>query len=227
MITLSISKRDPSLMKGIKMIEYPKIFSPFKRDMSQGPNRNKLIENDWFDPAFAATKDLVWVWTEKVDGTNIRVHWDGHAVAFGGRTANASIPAPLVNALQNLFPEELFEQVFEDKEVTLFGEGYGAKIQKGGGNYRSDQSFVLFDIRIGNWWLQREDVEQLAKSMSVDVVPVVLRGTVAEAISYVRDGLNSAWGDFAAEGLVGVTEAGLLMRNGHRLQMKIKGRDFS
>ena len=28
----------------------------------------------------------------------------------------------------------------------MYGEGYGAKIQKGGGNYRQDQDFVLFDV---------------------------------------------------------------------------------
>ena len=41
-------------------------------------------------------------------------------------------------------------EVFPDGAAVLYGEGYGAKIQKGGGNYRADQDFVLFDVRVGS-----------------------------------------------------------------------------
>jgi len=129
----------------------------------------------------------------------------------------------------------------------LFGEGYGASIQKGGGNYKSDGvSFVLFDVLIGRFWLLRDAVEDIAYKMGLDVVPIKLEGTVEDAIRVVSGGLTSAWhGDgsfcnhlmepctgpvpkeFIAEGLVGVTKAGLLARDGRRIQMKVKTKDFT
>jgi hypothetical protein len=207
------------------MREYPKIYGPYNR-YTEGPNRNKLIEGQWSRPEIGYLAQFEWNFTEKVDGTNIRVHWDGHRVEFGGRTDRAQIPAKLIAVLQNLFPEELFEQ-FGETEVTLYGEGYGAGIQKGGGNYlATGVSFVLFDVSIGGFWLLRADVEDVAHKLGIDVVPLYLRGTIAEAITAVRGGMFSGWGAFHAEGLVGVTAAGLLDRAGNRIMVKIKAADF-
>ena len=30
-------------------------------------------------------KDCIWEFTEKIDGTNLRLNWDGHDMAYGGR----------------------------------------------------------------------------------------------------------------------------------------------
>lgn len=206
------------------MREYPKIPGPFKRH-TEGPNRNQVIYNAWSDPTLEYLQDTTWLFTEKVDGTNIRVHWDGHKVTFGGRTDRAQIPAKLIAVLQEMFPEELFEQAFTDQAVTLFGEGYGAGIQKGG-VYRPDMSFVLFDVLIGDWWLLRDAVEDVAAKLGVDVVPVVLEGTLRDAIDRVRAGLRSTWGDTEAEGLVGIPKAGVLDRAGRRISVKVKAADF-
>lgn len=208
------------------MREYPKIYGPYTRH-TEGPDRNKLIEGSWSRPEIGYLAEFEWNFTEKVDGTNIRVHWDGHKVEFGGRTDRAQIPAKLVTVLQNLFPEELFEQQFGETEVTLYGEGYGAGIQKGGGNYLSTGvSFVLFDVRVGEWWLLREDVLDVSVKLGIGIVPLVRLGTIPEAISIVRSGLSSQWGAFPAEGLVGTTTAGLLDRAGNRIMVKIKAADF-
>jgi len=207
------------------MREYPKIYGPYLRH-TEGPNRNKLIEGAWSRPEIGYLADFQWHFTEKVDGTNIRVHWDGHRVEFGGRTERAQIRADLYAELQRLFPEELFEQHFGSDVVTLYGEGYGPGIQKGGGNYRAAPGFVLFDVRVGDWWLLRENVVDVGINLGVDVVPLTLTGTVADAIALVRNGLKSDWGPFTAEGLVGVTKVGLLDRAGNRVMVKIKAADF-
>ena len=205
---------------------YPKISSPFKRH-TEGPQRNKLDHTRWARPEFEALADLDWYWTEKVDGTNVRVIWDGYKVEFGGRTDNAQMPAPLVSALRELFPEELLEQQFGVNPAILYGEGFGAKIQKGGGNYRPDQGFALFDVKRGDWWLLPEDVAGIAESMKLDDAPLVLRGSVHDAIEHVRGGLLSRWGSFAAEGLVGRPPMGIRARDGDRLLLKVKSVDFA
>lgn len=206
------------------MQTYPKIPGPYKR-YTEGPDRNKLIQGLWTSDELATLADLQWSWTEKVDGTNIRVHWDGHKVTFGGRTDRAQIPAKLVEVLQRLFTEELFEQAFNDTEVTLYGEGFGAGIQSGG-IYRPDQGFALFDVRVGKFWLNREDVEDVASKMGLEIVSVVIWGSVHDAIEYVKNGVTSVWNNAEAEGLVGVAPEGLLNRAGDRIMVKIKRRDF-
>lgn len=206
------------------MKEYHKIQTMFKRDME---NKKKLLEGQWSLPEFEYLNNNLWEFTEKVDGTNIRVMLQNGAVTFGGKTDNASIPAPLVARLQERFlPQtDKMTELFSEG-VCLYGEGYGPKIQKGGGNYRQDQDFVLFDVKVGDWWLKRADVVEIATALGLDVVPVIGAGTLFDAIIWVRNGMKSQWGDFAAEGIVARPAVELKSRNGQRIITKIKTVDF-
>ena len=138
------------------MQTYNKIETVFNRDI-EGTKR--LILGSYRNETVEYLKDNIWQFTEKIDGTNIRIHWDGHNVEFGGRTDRAQIPNHLLNKLKDLFGtlevEELFEQTFGEKDAILFGEGYGVKIQNGG-EYRSDVSFILFDVMINGNYQSRE-----------------------------------------------------------------------
>jgi hypothetical protein len=210
------------------MREYHKIETIYERDTT---GSKKLIEGQFRNHAVEYLKDTFWEWTEKIDGTNIRIHWDGHQVSFGGRTDNAQIPAPLVNRLNELFGGEtnaqLFEQKFGETEITLYGEGYGAKIQKGGGLYKSDGvDFIMFDARVGDLWLTRESVWDIANTFGVEVVPVVLRGDIDDAVKYVRSRPTSTIGTAPMEGLVGRPMVELKDRRGNRIIVKVKVRDF-
>lgn len=110
--------------------------------------------------------------------------------------------------------------------MILYGEGYGAKIQKGGGNYiPTGVSFILFDVKIGNY-LDRENVEDIAGRLGVDVVPEVGRGTLVDAVRLVRDGFHSLIGSQIAEGLVMRPSAELVSRTDKRIISKVKCRDF-
>lgn len=206
--------------------EYHKINTMFKRNM-EGDKR--IIEGDWAEAETEYLKNNQWVFTEKVDGTNIRVSWDGSQVVFGGRTDNAQIPNGVINRLNDLFystpAKQRLREVFPEGGVVLYGEGYGAKIQSGG-NYRQDQDFVLFDVKVGDIWLERHNVENVAKKLLVDVVPVIGQGTLLEAIALVKSGLKSTWGDFEAEGVVARPAVELLTRRGQRIISKIKAKDF-
>jgi len=211
------------------MKEYHKIETIFERDME---GSKKLFEGKFRNPTIEYLKDNQWIFTEKVDGTNIRVHWDGHKVIFGGRTDNAQIPAILVQKLNELFSgqvnEEIFEQKFGENPITIYGEGYGAKIQKGGGLYREDIGFIVFDIQVRDIFLERENIEDLAKSFNLEVVPIVLKGTIQEAVNYVKSKPNSviAKQEKEMEGVVGKSLIELKNRKGDRLIVKIKVRDF-
>jgi hypothetical protein len=210
------------------MRTYEKIESLFERNTE---GTKKLIEGQFHNPTVMMCRNLMWDWTEKIDGTNIRVYWDGHKVSFGGRTESAQIPAPLVNRLNELFGGEtnaqLFEQKFGGTEVLLFGEGYGAKIQKGGGLYKPDGvDFILFDVMIGDLYLRRDSVEDIARCFGIQAVPIVLRGDIDDAVAFVKSKPKSTIGKAMMEGVVGRLPEELFDRRGNRLIVKVKVRDF-
>ncbi len=77
------------------------------------------------------------------------------------------------------------------------------KIQKGGGNYiPDDANFVLCDIKIGELWLERENVEDVAKKLEIDIIPIIGEGTLRNAVEMTKKGFSSKWGNFIAEGIV-------------------------
>ena len=208
------------------MREYHKIETVFNRS-TDGDKR--LIWGDYRNETVEYLANNIWQFTEKIDGTNIRIHWDGHNVEVGGRTDRAQIPKHLMDYLSATFltpeVEEMFEQTYGEKDVILFGEGYGAKIQNGG-DYRSDVSFILFDVLIGDNWQSREWIVATAKMFGIDVVPIVLEGTIGDGIDYVMQHNNSTIGNAIMEGVVGRPKVEMKDRLGNRIIVKIKWKDF-
>lgn len=209
------------------MKAYEKIETLFKRDME---GSKKLVPGAYRNETIEFLKDNIWVWTEKIDGTNIRVLWDGHSVTFGGRTDRASIPAHLVNRLNELFGGEqnaqVFEQMFGEREVMIFGEGYGAKIQNGGNYIPDGVDFIMFDLLINDNYQSRENMEGCAKALGVKVVPVVGEGTLDKAVAFVKGHPKSTIGKAYMEGVVCRPAVELRDRCGNRLIVKIKWNDF-
>ncbi len=208
---------------------YGKIMGPFKR-FTDGPNRNKLNFGQWSDDTFRALADVPWDFSEKIDGTNIRIIWDGYKVTIGGRTDNAQIPAGLVAVLQELFPEEALEQQFGITPVVLFGEGFGAGIQKVGVNY-GEKQFALFDVLVKNEsnpiWLRPGVVSEVAEQMGLQRAPEMPEMTLLKGIEMVQEGLYSKWDSVGlAEGVVGTPVGGFLDRRGHRVIVKLKTVDL-
>lgn len=202
-----------------------------------------------------------WLLTEKVDGTNVRVIYEQNAslvthvlgqaepiyiepiptVRFAGRSDNAQMPPPLLTRLAELFPLAKFEGVFEGaQKVVLFGEGYGERIQKGGGNYRQGVSFRLFDVVVigddeRTWWLDWNNVADVAAKLGIETVPVLSSfARLSDAIEIAEDGQfysrvahseNNGMVTLA-EGIVARTDPLLFDRRGHRLVWKLKVKDF-
>ena len=208
------------------MIEYNKIETLWKRDMD---GTKKLLVGEFRNPTVEFLKDNIWQFTEKIDGTNIRVYWDGHKVQFGGRTERAQIPSDLVNYLNSVFgtneAEQIFEEKFGEMPVILFGEGYGPKIQNGGA-YRNDVSFIMFDMLISGNYQPRESVEDIAKAFGIDVVPIIFEGTIQEGVDFVKTHPNSTMGTAKMEGLVGRPKVEMRDRCGNRVIVKIKWEDL-
>lgn len=208
------------------MTEYVKIPNIFKRETF---GKNKLIEGEYSSPELEYLSKSLWEFTEKIDGTNIRVCWDGYRVEFRGRTDKAQIPAHLLAKLEELFggesKEELFEQEFGKSEVILFGEGYGEKIQKGGGLY-GPVNFRLFDVLIGGYWLLQNNVDCIAEIFEIETAPFMFRGTLEQGVQFIKTHPKSLLRDAEMEGIVGRPMVQMFSRTGERIMVKIKCRDF-
>lgn len=208
---------------------YIKIETPFKRDIE---GTKQMIYGDFRSKSLDYLKDNIFEWTEKIDGMNIVVKWDGHNVSFEGHNANSNISGDLIKYLEEHFStseaEELFEQSWGEEPVEIYGEGYGAGIQKGG-LYRNDKSFIVFDVYLPNQnlWLRRSDVYEVAKEFGVDHVAVIMESNLDNAIRYVNTKPVSTIGTAPMEGLVGRPLEELFDRRGKRIIVKVKVCDFT
>jgi len=207
------------------MIIYPKIQSIFKRN----PKTHYFIENEFSSPEFSYLSNNNWIFTEKIDGTNVRIDWNHETkqIEIGGRTDNAQMPISLLKRLNDLFPIDKFESTYPDVSMTLFGEGFGKGIQSRGSNYLPySVDFVLFDVYICDLWLEFFNITDIAEKLLIIRVPYIGVGTLKDMVTIIKNGLNSTYGDFEAEGIVAKPAVNLLTRRGQRIITKIKCSDF-
>ena len=211
------------------MKKYTKIDTIFERNLN---GTKKLTKGKFRDKTVEFLKDNEWICTEKIDGMNIGIVWDGHTVSYQGRTERAQIPDALLDSLNECFGgsinEELFEQKFGEMPVILFGEGYGRRIQVKR-DYKFKPKFILFDVYLPeqDLWLERESIEDIARTFNIKAVPIVMRATLQEAVDFIKTKpksiLNS---DVDMEGLVCKPAVDLLSRVGKGMIVKIKVEDF-
>ena len=216
---------------------YSKIETLFERDAKTF----KVIEGVYKRPEFSFIDP--WLITEKIDGTNIRLHfWNDQndsrleeeiEYEIGGRTNNAQIPARLFTVLKETADKIRggvgnLMSAYDLKTLTIYGEGYGSSIQKGGGNYAPEPRFAAFDMLIDNIaWLSQGQVQQNCFELGLEMVPIIGRMTREAVVGIVaNDHFYSSYGDFPAEGVVARPPAELRDFRNKRVCWKLKHKDF-
>ena len=100
-------------------MKYHKINTIFKRDI-----KGKIITDIFSEKEFEYLANNNWIFTEKIDGTNIRLYWNDNKFEIKGRTEKSQIPKNLYENLikltQEIQPKML--DLFPDKNVILYGE---------------------------------------------------------------------------------------------------------
>jgi len=212
------------------MKTYPKIETLFNRSEADFKVTDELRR-----PEFGLVKD--WVVTEKVDGTNIRVHFDmdHQQVTFSGRTDKAQIPKDLEAALEFKFREAVPEfiehcELFGLDSMTLYGEGFGPKIQKGGGLYGDSVDFIGFDVMVNDsTFLQFFQMQGTFAAFNIPTVPILFhKATVDEVVDLCREGFPSVLSNKVekCEGVVARPAFNLFDQRGSRVMWKLKNTDF-
>lgn len=247
---------------------YQKINTLWKRDA-----KNCIVMGDFSLPEFEYLRDVQWLAEEKIDGTNmsydIYFSETGEVIKYDihGKTETANIPAKLVTEMTNLyvvFSEKLTDVFRQTRtasdgsvtyswptKVTIFGEGYGGKIQ-GGGRYSKTEKFIVFDVTVTNsngeeFYLLRHNVEDICNKLGLDIVTSYGLMTIREAelmienIAYlvytnrlkdVEASNCSAFSNHSEdktlviEGFVMKSPVGLKSRSGKPLVTKIKVKDY-
>lgn len=210
---------------------YQKIAGPFLRSKDLGT----VSVDDFVNPAVEMLAGArIWGFSEKIDGTNVRLIWDGHNLSTNGRTNNAQLHGHLQAKLDEIFTkrpgvEEYFEETFGEKEVILVGEGYGAGIQKGGGLYSPTKEFIGYDVMVNGKYLNVSQSQKIFSRLELPHLTHHYDYTLYEIIEIVANGLYSRFGnrDFFAEGVVAQpTEEVLTDKFGGRIIVKVKHVDF-
>ena len=188
------------------------------------------------------------IYTDEVLGAKFEVR-------YAGKTDNAVIPPKLLKHMQKKYPKEKVLEALGLKEwipanefaehkwvnengepvgdavpmYTIYGEGYGTGIQKGGNYIKNGNEFIVFDVKVNNIYLKTDARDEIANKLGAPIVPFIGNFTLDEAIEFVRKGFKSTIAentDYMAEGLVLRTDLGLRNRMGKRLIVKIKYEDF-
>lgn len=205
------------------MQRYHKIENLFKR------HSGKLVEGEFQEKHVKLLKENQWLFSEKVDGVNIRLHWSGEEMTLLGRNNNSQIPPHLLEYLQGLFKkEEIAKHVYPG--CILVGEGYGERIEEPrGSQYQADGvGFVLFDVvAMDGKYCDRHVVELIAKNLKLKVVPLVFEGTLQEAIDFIRTQPTSQFREgMTMEGMVGTPIGDFLTGAGERIITKLRCEDY-
>lgn len=237
------------------MKEYPKTTNLLERDPDTHKCTDVFRRSDFAQIAR-------WHVTEKVDGTNIRVllRWSPDsglaAPDVRGRTDRANTPGDLIDTLTNTLTanrdavEGWVRYLTNDEPdviVCLYGEGYGAGIQKVGTQYRAGKSIRLFDVTTSRyspmtpgmwsprWWRPWSTVQEAADVTGFKTVPVIDESlATADVLDLVRSGNlysytaldDSENGDLIAEGVIARTDPYLFTWDRQRVMFKLKGCDL-
>ena len=233
---------------------YQKIDTIFLRDA----NNIIMPYSGFVSPELEWLRNCKFDATEKIDGTNMRIEvtcniieGERHMVVeYKGKSDDAQIPPHLYRFMVETFPKEkvlaalnlpeiitdavLVERDWDNNfgvpKYTIYGEGYGVKIQKGGNYISNGVGFIIFDVKVNDWWLLRNNVVEIAEKLGAPVVPYMGQFTIDEAIEFVRKGFKSTIAEnkeYLAEGLVLTSPYGIKNRKGERIIFKIKHKDFA
>lgn len=206
-----------------------KTYEKIKNVLSFGSIKDKTIT---FTEEYKYLKNLMYYATEKLDGTNIRLYYDGYNTTIHGRTEKSELPKGFSEKFSKLYDLEIInsklEELFGDKEVVIYGEGIGEKIQADGEKYVKDGiDFVVFDILVNGTFLDRENCLDIANKLGLKIVAEVMCGTLPEIIEYVRKNPKSIYNEkHDMEGVVCKPIIPLYFKDKTRVCFKIKYQDF-
>lgn len=173
---------------------YEKILAPFSRASS----KDKYVDEwgKWAKPEFELLQKVKWVWTQKIDGTNLNIVWDGDKVSYLGHTDKTQWNDRAKKLIEETFctpeAETVFEQLYGEQPVTVSMELVGKDYNQNYGH--PDGYFYVFDIKngaTGKYWTNDEVLSHFVNSFDpekkiMDKVQELFEGGIRDAVNYVK-----------------------------------------
>lgn len=186
------------------------------------------IDNLYKDASILIFKECYAM--EKIHGTSAHVSWNPETkelTFFSGGEKHEKFV--------NLFDSALLKQRCEEKlsgPTIFFGEAYGGKQQGMSATYGPNLKFIVFDVKIGDCWLDVPKAEALATSMGFEFVYYQRIPTELAELDKARDMFsvqakrNGITEDKIQEGVVLRPLYELTKNNGGRIICKHKRAEF-
>ena len=166
---------------------------------------------------------------EKIHGTSAHLKWKNKKLnLFSGGESHTNFTS--LFDIDNL--TNLFQTLFGDEEVVVFGEAYGGKQQKMSNTYGPKLKFVGFDVKVGEYWLDVPNAESVCNQLGVEFVDYVRVSTNLESLNAERDkdstqAIRNGMGPGKIrEGVVLKPLFEFRMNNGERIMSKHKRDEF-
>lgn len=120
---------------------------------------------------------------EKLHGTSARIEWENPAIGLhpGGESYSR-----FVGALNNADLTAGFVALGHPR-VIVYGELYGGSQQKMSATYGKQLKFGVFEVMIGETWLNVENAADVAGKLGLEFVPYEKIPAAVEAIDAARD----------------------------------------
>lgn len=120
----------------------------------------------------------------------------------------------------------------EEVPVYIYGEYFGAGVQKCGGRYSDKNDFRVFDIDVQGWWIPRELRDKYCEELGLKQVPFLGYHTFLEFEDMVKRGFKTTIDGvkddtLMAEGIVARPAIPIRDSRGNRIIVKIKSCDYN
>lgn len=120
---------------------------------------------------------------EKIHGTSAHIAWKGGKVTFfSGGESHVNFVA--------LFDEAKLAESFQamgNDSVTIYGEAYGGKQQGNSWRYGKQLKFIVFDVKVNEFWLSVPDAHAVATKFGLEFVHYDRTPTDLDALNALRD----------------------------------------
>ena len=187
----------------------------------------KHIDNLYKDQTVLMFKEVYAL--EKVHGTSAHVSFkDGALHFFSGGEKHENF--------LKVFDHAALLQKFQElghPEVVVFGEAYGGKQQGMSETYGKQLCFIVFEVKVGEHWLNVPNAESVASKLGLEFVPYEKVPATVEALNAERDRPSRVAKrrgiveDKVPEGIVIRPLVEMRLPNGERVMAKHKGENFS
>jgi hypothetical protein len=166
---------------------------------------------------------------EKIHGTSAHISYkDGKLSFFAGGCTH--------ERFLELFDKDELSRIFTEKNiphpVTVYGEAYGGKLQGMSATYGKELKFIVFEVKIGEMWLNVPKAENFAQSLNLEFVhytriPALLPALDKERTDFSSQAYRNEMGsDKQREGIVVRPIEEFTMNNGKRVIAKYKNDEF-